>query len=134
MVAAVERDLDRPLDVGIAAFRSAELRKRQRPEREVAGVDEGLDLLDDLFGVARRRQDAAQLLELDLEPVDLGPELRELALRGASLFDLFFEVGDLRLVGMDLLVDRRHQLIVNQRENDDRHHESDAGSPVPRLV
>ena len=71
-------------------------------EDEVTLVDKGLDLLDDLFSVARRRQDAPQFFELELEAMDLFTELREFSLRGTTLLDLGVEVFDLRLSGLDL--------------------------------
>ena len=64
-------------------------------EDEVALVDQGLDLLDDLFGVACGRKNASQLLQLELETVHFLPELREFALRGTPLLDLGVELFDL---------------------------------------
>src|SRR5207302_11402943 len=104
VIAAVDRDGDRPLRVRIAAFGRSEFRKGDLLQREVALIDERLDLLNDLFRVARRWQNAAQLLELHLQAIDFGAELRKLPLRRATLFDLLIEIGDLRFVGLDLLV------------------------------
>src|SRR6266849_223042 len=84
VIAPVDGHGDRPLRIGITSLCIRETREGQAPENEVALVDERLDLLDDLFRVARRGKNAAQLLELELQPLHFLTELRELALRGAA--------------------------------------------------
>ena len=83
---------------------------------EVALVDQRLHLLDDLLGVARGRQDAAQFLELELEAAHFFAELRELALRGAALFDLLVQLRDLSLGDFDVLVDFADVEIVRGKD------------------
>src|SRR5262249_51325061 len=126
-------DRDRPLGVRIAALRRRDLREGHLVQDEVTLVDQRLDLLDDLLGIARGRKNAAQFLELELEAMHLFTELRELALRRTTLLDLGVELLDLCLSGLDLIFRVFDPHIVREPDETTREDDTDGESVVPRL-
>ncbi len=133
VIAAVDADGDRPLRVRIATFDLGELREREPLQTEVALIDERFDLLDDLLSVARRRKDAAQLLQLQLQPAHFFPELRQLALSRATLLDLLVELRDLRFSRGDLLLDRLHDKVLHGIDDPRGEEYADGQADVPGL-
>ena len=101
MVRALDLDVDRPLRVEVLLD---ELAGRELEQREVALAGERLDPFDELFRVALGGQDLEELGELELEPLDLFPELGELALGRSTLGDLLLEALQLDLLRRDLFL------------------------------
>jgi hypothetical protein len=85
VVGALQRDLDRPLAVEVLV---GEVAGSDAQDVEVALLGERAQAAQQVLGVETRRQDAQQLVELELQPPHLLAELRQALLGGAPLLDL----------------------------------------------
>src|SRR6266540_5914221 len=100
-------------------------------EREVSLPSQRLDAFDQVLGVAFGGEDLEELGKVDLQPLDLFPELGELALGLASLLDLLLQPRKLRALGADLVIQAPKPRVVHGRGQGDAEDEADGQRDAP---
>jgi hypothetical protein len=131
VVSALDLDVDRPLGVELFLY---ELARREFQQSEVALAGQRLDPLDQLLGIALGRKDLEELGKLELEPLDLFAELRQLALGRAALGDFLVEAVELGLLVLDLFLERLEVEPVHGSGEQRADEHADAQGVVPGLL
>ena len=86
-------------------------------------------------GVLRRaRQNPEQLVELTFEPANLLTELRQLLLRDAALLELGLQVGQSRLLPLDLVLLLLEPELMGQEEENGADHYGRDEADIERLT
>src|SRR6202521_5278330 len=131
VVRAVEIDADRPFAIKLLVDEHA---WPEILQVEAALLRRGTDAPQQVGSVAARRQDAQQLVELELELVHLLAELGQLLLCDQPFLLLVLEILEASLLRLDVVLDLIQVLPVGEPEQRRADEQADPQAVVPGLA